>query len=121
MFNVNGVGCTFCNNPDPNECPNDPECLAAPTCDCTTDPNQAECCANTPCCFGCSGFGSLECNVSSCICEPEECCQTICPTAPAPVLGPVSPAFGAVAAALVAAGSFVLVRQRARRQRQLPA
>jgi len=120
-FNANGVGCTFCSRANSTEC--ESNCIGSPACFCG-GPDEAECCEATPCCFPCAKFDSLECNVSSCGCRPdtEECCTTICPTAPSPALGsPVSPAFVIVAAALASAGAFVLMRQRKRRQRlQIP-
>lgn len=112
-FNANGVGCTFCFNPDQNEC--NVDCRSS-TCMCPPE-TLDECCAETPCCSNCPNGGSLECNVITCECTPESCCQTICPVAPSPVLGsPLSPMFGLVAAALASAGAFLLVQQRRRRQ-----
>src|SRR5262249_45285696 len=113
-FNGNGVGCTFCNNPDTIVGPDQPPlCFAAPRADPCEGADVSECCELTPCASGCPDFDSLACNVSTCECDPEECCQTICPEAVAPVLGsPISPAFSLVAVALACAGAFVLVRQR---------
>jgi len=117
-FNANGVRCTFC-AVDSSDC--HPSCLGSPTCDCSTAPDVAACCAATPCCYPCPGESSLQCNVSSCSCDPTDCCFTVCPEiapAPAPALGaPNSTLFGVVAAALAIAG-VLLVRRRRRLQRQ---
>src|SRR5262245_7031448 len=79
MFNTNGVACTFCSAP--TDC--HVECLGPPVSFCP--PNDPTCCAATPCAFNCPLFDTLQCNVSSCICEPGSCCSTVCPDpAPAP-------------------------------------
>jgi hypothetical protein len=111
-FNANKVGCTFCAEDSPT-C--EVFCLGAPTCDCSGAPDVDACCAETPCCYPCPESTSLECNVSSCGCEPTDCCFTRCPGAPsaAPALGaPTSTPFGVVAAALAIAGVALINRRR---------
>jgi hypothetical protein len=111
-FNANQVGCTFC-AADSAGC--EVSCIGSPTCYC--EPGDAACCAATPCCTNCPKEGSLECNVSSCGCEPSDCCFTRCPEV-APALGaPKSTPFAVAAGALAIAG-VVLIRRRRRLQRQ---
>jgi hypothetical protein len=113
-FNANGVGCTFCANPDPNECQF--QCVIMPPCICPPE-SLDTCCAETPCCTNCPDNVSLECSVATCECTPdtEECCKTICPVAGAPALGsPLSPVFALVATVLAMGGALLVTRKRRR-------
>jgi hypothetical protein len=114
-FNANKVGCTFCAADSPT-C--EFKCLGSPVPPPCPEPvNLATCCPTCPCCYPCPSSTSLECNVSSCECDPSSCCFTTCP-APAPALGaPNSTLFGVVAGALAIAG-VLLIRRRRRPQRQ---
>ena len=115
-FNVNGPGCTFCFDPNENEC--QVACLGPPACLCPdTEPGELEeCCANSPCCENCPNSDALECNVYTCGCEPDtdSCCTTICPPPhAAPALGaPTSFPFVGAAALLALAGLWQIARRR---------
>ncbi len=76
-FNVNGAGCTFCDSTNTTSCMT--ECLPPPVCFCGDGPNHDQCCANAPCCEGCPDAGSLRCTASTCSCNFDSCCKTVCP------------------------------------------
>ena len=108
MFNVNGVGCTFCFAP--SDC--QPECLGPPVCFCP--PGDTACCDANPCCVNCPEQGSLRCNVSTCSCSPETCCSTVCPPErPAPTVSPLGLVI--LTAVLVALGTATVYARSRRR------
>jgi hypothetical protein len=115
LFNANGPGCTFCTSQDAACESADVGCLGPPLQVCPPQELEA-CCAANPCAEPCPGPKPLECSVSSCTCDPGECCTTNCP-APAPALGsPQSFNFLFAAAGLAAAGLFLVARRSRRRQ-----
>jgi hypothetical protein len=117
LFNANIVGCTFCAVNNSATC--NVACLAAPSCTCTPGAGLDACCAASPCCDNCPEAGSLACNLSTCSCEPTDCCFTTCPPpkVAAPALGsPNSAAFG-LAAATLALGGVLLINRRRRQRR----
>ena len=110
-FNVNSPGCTFCADPNQNEC--QVSCLGPPACLCP-EGELEECCANSPCCENCPNSDALECNVSSCQCEPDTCCRTVCPVPfAAPAIGtPTSLPFAGAAVLLALGGLWQIARRR---------
>ena len=73
ISNVNCVGGTFCQSPAPG-CQF--TCLPPAACLCGGAPG---CCDSNPCCADCPGSDAPECNISTCSCEPAECCFSTCP------------------------------------------
>ncbi len=78
ISDVNCVGGTFCQS-TADACQF--FCLGPPICAC--EPGDTQCCQGNPCCENCPGVGGPGCeafNVTTCGCEPEECCFTLgCP------------------------------------------
>lgn len=103
-FNVNQPGCSLC--ADGDGC--DVECVGPALCICLGE-DKEECCANTPCCAGCPDAESLECNVTSCVCAPGECCSLVCSGEMAPVASKKALVF--VALFLGIAGVLILRRR----------
>jgi hypothetical protein len=73
MSNTNAEGCTFCGLRAP-AC--EFVCLGPPACLCGGNPG---CCEENPCCDDCPAPRPPACDVSTCGCEPDTCCFTLCP------------------------------------------